>query len=460
MIKGLDYWYDGQMRRFIEQIVRAFSGFQYQTGWSIGENGERVPPRLVMVPCTLAQTDRQIAHILKNNSENVMLSVPRITVFMSDLQPRRGDLQNTNFVDTRQVVEREYDEEAGAYTPNSKRGKSYTVMRLMPLPFEMTIQVDIWTSTIDQKFQLFEQIGVACMPDFDIQNSDNALDWTALTTCTFESMTWSSRGVQIGTSEEIEIMTLNFKLPIWLSPPAKVMQQNVIEQVVTNIHDSGVPDDLSDLVYTAPISQTITSPGNHHIEVSKNVITLLGPKGAKHDESGNVYSWQKLVETYNQPLRPTLSQIRLKRSPEHIDETDHDLIGVVQQDPASPNKLIWTLDPDTLPQNTLPPIDGIINSLKRWPGNGLPPAARGQRYLITNEQGGPSQAWGILRAPENAIIEFSNGAWNTVFAPVRGETSEQFILNLATSEQLRWNGEDWVKTFGGIYGPGYWRFKF
>jgi hypothetical protein len=455
MIKGLDYWYDNQQRRYLEQVVRAFSGFQYMTGWS-EKDGVRIPPKLVMVDCSMAQTDRQVAHILKNNSENTLLTVPRITVHQSDLQIRREDLKNVNHIDTRQVVEREFDETTGQYTTNSKRGKSYTVMRLMPLPFTMTIQVDIWTSTLDQKYQLIEQIGVACMPDFDIQNSDNALDWTALTTCTFENMNWSSRSMPVGSDDAIEIMTLNFKLPIWLSPPAKVMQQNVIEQIVTNVHDGYAEDDILE---QDRMFQNITTPGNHSILVQGNVITLLGAEGDVLDGQGKPYSWAKLIDTYDRPLRSTVSQIRLKTSPEQIDDWSHDLIGSIQHDTSAANQLIWTLDPDTLPVNSLPPIDGIINSLKKFPGKGLPNPARGQRYLLVNEQGGPSQAWGNLRASEGSIIEYQAGEWKVIYSPVRGDPTNQYVLNLGSGEQLRWNGEDWVKTIDGIYPPGYWRFN-
>jgi hypothetical protein len=456
MIQGLEYWYDGQMRRFLEQIVRAFSGFQYMTGWR-EVDGQRIPPQLKMVPCTLDQTDRVVAHILKNQSENTLLTVPRITVAHTGLQLRRGDLQHPGHVDTRQVFEREFDPESGRYLParGERSGRSYTVERLMPRPFEMLIQVDIWTSNRDQKHQLAEQILTVIAPDFQIQNSDNALDWTALTYMELQDINLSSRSVPVGTDGEIDIMTLNLRLPFWLSPPAKVTQQKVIEQIVTNVHDARSNEEATD---QNQMFRHITTPGNHAIEVRNGTMKLLGPEGATTDDEGNVYDWRKLISLYGD-LRPTLSQVRLKTAPEQIEDWSHDMIGTIQYDATRPNMLFWQIDPDTLPANTQGPVDAVINPLKTWPGEGLPGQHNGQRYLVLHDIAGPSQAWGSLRAHMNDIIEYRQGAWTVTFSPVRGDTAPHFVLNLKSGNQLRWNGEDWVMTIDGLYAPGYWRFS-
>lgn len=43
-ITPYEFFYDGQQRRFLEQIVRAFSGFSYQTGRQGGA------PQTLLVP--------------------------------------------------------------------------------------------------------------------------------------------------------------------------------------------------------------------------------------------------------------------------------------------------------------------------------------------------------------------------------------------------------------------------
>ena len=40
----------------------------------------------------------------------------------------------------------------------------------MPVPYNLTMQVDIWTSNSDQKFQLLEQILTLYNPSVDINS--------------------------------------------------------------------------------------------------------------------------------------------------------------------------------------------------------------------------------------------------------------------------------------------------
>lgn len=444
-IQGLDYWYDGQMRRFLEQIVRAFSGYQYATGRRNGQN-----PQLRMVPCRMASRDRLAAAIQRNNSENTLLTVPLITVDRRSLKGRREDVQSLTHVDTRLVTERAVDEN-GAYT--NTVGNRYSVERLMPRPFEMSIQVDIWTSNMDQKDQLMEQILTVIYPNFEIQNSDNALDWTAKTMIEVEDIEWTSRSIPIGTENEIEVATITLRLPFWLTPPAKVTHQRIVDQIVTNINAGQVEEVVTNIDEGATrLAQNITTPGSHWVRVENGVVTLLGPEGAVHDPRGETYRWSDLLPLYG-PLRPTQSTITLLSGDIEIGPQ---VIGTLEAG-AEDNELFWTVDIDTLPGNDLQPVNAIIDPLRTWPGNGLPVAVNGQRYLVIHEVGN-SQAWGTLHARENDIIQFSNGVWTVVFAAA-STTTVKHVLNLSTTRQLRWTGADWVLSIDGDYGPGHWRLK-
>jgi hypothetical protein len=446
MIKGLDYWYDGQMRRFLAQIIRAFSGFQYRTGYNA--NGA---PQLVMVPCRGATTERMVANILSNGSTNAANAVPMICVYQTGLRGRRDAIQNPNHVSTVQVTERDVDGN-GHYTGD--RGRSYTVQRLMPRPFEATFNVDLWTSNLDQKHQLVEQIATIFYPDIAIQNSDNPLDWTALTTLHLEDeIQWSSRSVNIGTESEIDVTTFTLRLPFWLSPPAKVQQQKLIEQIIVNIHD-GHHDDLP--TDENLLTRQIITPGDHCISVENGRITLLGSEAAPHDAEGNIYPWHDLLRLYG-TLRPTESTIHLKQN-DNLDDTADDIVGSIQIEPSQPNVLIWSVHPETLPANTLAPVDAIIDPRKHFPGEHLDLPQPGQRYLLVHSLSGPSQAWGNLNAHEGAIIQFGETGWTEVFRPTHGDTTTKvYVLNKHTGRQLRWNGFDWVLTIDGEYHPGMWR---
>jgi hypothetical protein len=438
MIHGLEYWYDGQQRRFLEQIVRAFSGFKYETGRRNGQD-----PQLVMVPCRLASTDRMVAHIIKNNSENTLNTVPLITVHQSGLKGRREDVQYQQHVDTIQIRERKIDPVTGKYLP--ELGRSYTVKRLMARPFEMDIQVDIWTSNMMQQHQLVEQILTVIYPEFDIQNSDNPLDQTALTIMHFESIDLNSRSIPVGSESEINVTTIRLRLPFWLSPPALVTEQRVIQQVITNINTG----DSTGFSETTPL---VTTPGNHWIDVDNGGIRLLGAKA--QDDPTNPQDWGPLLERYGE-LRPTISTIRLKTEPENLDDDSFDIVGTIQIDANNPNRLLWQLDPDTLPANTLPSVNGVIDPLRSFPGSGLPGQVVGQRYLVINDVGN-SQIWGNLSAKANDIIVYTQQGWVVATTPVVNGPS-QYLLNVPTGRQLRWNGQEWVLTIDGTYAPGHWR---
>lgn len=442
-ISQYEFWYDQQQTRVLMQLVRGFSGFSYQTGIVAGQ-----PPQTILVPCRVASTNRMVANLMSNLSENSLLAVPLITVSQTGLRGRREDLQNPNFVDTRQVYER--DILHGTYGP--KQGNAYSVDRLMPLPFTMDIQVDIWTSNMQQKYMLIEQILPVIYPQFEIQNSDNALDWTAVTVCLVDDdLTFSSRTIPIGTTDEIDVMTIQLKVPIWLSAPAKVKRISRIEEVVANIYQGEI-DPVTGLIDAgSQYGQVIVTPDDACISVDGPIITLLGAKEATLLSDGSVPSWWNLINKYG-VLFETVSGIRVFINGD-IDGVA--VAGSVQYGGA-PNQLRWTIEASTLPVNTLPAITGVLDPLKSFPGHGIPLAASGQRYLLINDVGN-SVAWGLtFSAQTNDIIERVAGEWLISFN-ASDSASTQYVLNTFTGRQLRWTGTAWVMSIDGVYQPGHWR---
>jgi len=478
-IATYEFFYDAQVRRYLYQIVRAFSGFQFMPGNGI--------PRLV--PCHMANQNRQVGHILRNNSENTLMTCPMITAFIKGMTPNRDRTQAPTHVSTVAVNERAIDPTTGLYT--NQLGRQYTVERRMPHPIDATIQIDVWTSNEMQKHQLFEQIYPLFNPGFDIQSSENPLDWSALTTMMLEEFTWSSRAIPIGTSDEIDIMTFSFKLPIWINPPALVKEQHLIQQIVTNLHSgasidpradrdhaSALPDvvgyeDEATLIAARPIvGQVVTTPGDHQISVATIndsgdmyvQITLLGSGGNETDDDGNIYDWASLLNQYG-TYSPTSSTLRLAHTLED-DNTSLDTIGTFSLVPNQPNMLIWNIIPDTLPGNTLPNIDGVINPLLSAPGlNGMPAAVNGQRYMLLNDFTTNNTAWGggpnnFITASENDIIQYGPSGWSVAF-DASAATSIQFVLNTRSLKQMKFDPIEhgWLMAIDGNYNAGYWRLK-
>jgi hypothetical protein len=314
-------------------------------------------------------------------------------------------------------------------------------------------------------------------PGLDIQTSTNALDWTALTTIELIGVTYSSRSIPIGTSDEIEISSLLFKVPIWLNPPAKLMRQKLIEQIITNISavskediDANSGPDIA-LMYWAEqdiFARNITTPGNHIVELNGNVLTLLGEDGNVLDGTGSPYVWTKLFDLYDK-FRPGISQIRLKTN-DNMNDHQSDVVGTIQLHPTNLNQLYLTIDITTLPENNLPAINGIIDPRVSWvfvPDNvgvpnpnlkPLPAPVVGDRYMIL-EPISPHTTWGPLSASENDIIEYgANGEWFVAF-DASTALQNYTLVNTKTSKQLTWLNSDknWILTLAGNYTPGFWR---
>ena len=217
------HFYDGQVRRYLLQIIRLLSNFTVKYGDST----------IVRVPVMYGDADRQAAHVINQNSENTLSSAPRIAVYISDLDLDRSRLADASFVGKIHIKERDIDQDLNQY--NSSPGQGFTIERPMPTPFTLTVKVDIWSTSTDQKLQILEQILTFFNPSLEIQTTDNYVDWASLTVVELEDVTFSSRSIPQGTNISIDIATLNLKTPIYLSPPVKVKKLGVITKIISNI---------------------------------------------------------------------------------------------------------------------------------------------------------------------------------------------------------------------------------
>jgi hypothetical protein len=126
--------------------------------------------------------------------------------------------------------------------------------------------------------------------------------------------------------------------------------------------------------------------------------------------------------------------------------------------------LLFSVDADTIPSNTLTPITAVINPLLSGPGAGLPAASQGQRYLLTENTGsedGYAQAWAgvatqYLVAQANDIVEYDGSRWIIVFDSTNSTVNKQYVTNLTTELQYEWTGETWIKSYQGLYPGGTW----
>jgi len=371
------------------------------------------------------------------------------------------------------VRQRTYDTATESY--ETTQGNAFTVERLMPVPYKLTITLDIWTSNTNQKMQLLEQILTLFNPSLEIQSTDNFLDWTSLSVVELESTQWTSRTIPMSTENPIDIATLKFNLPIWISPPAKVKKLGVIERVIASMYDA--QGDFVDAIINNDLllgTRVMITPWMYKLVVIENKIQVLYnpvvvPNGSYEDldptaiVADSPLLWPAVINAYG-TLRPGISQIRLNNPP-NTEDTANPIIGTIVIDPNDDRLVLFDVDQDTAPQNTLDPITAIINPLASAPGDGLPVPAVGQRYLLTEPTGNVTnsvnpEAWiGDLGQPlvaiANDIIEWNGTRWRIVFVSADA-TAVQYVTNITTGTQYEWTGEMWIKSYQGIYPGGTW----
>lgn len=447
---AVQYFYDGQIRRFLVQFIRIVSNFEVEFGKD--SDGTR---SLQRVPVYYGDASRQAAAILRSNSENIMNAVPAMSAYISGLTYEQTRVQEPTFVSKMQLRERQYDPETGTY--GTTQGDSYTVERLMPVPYKLTIKLDIWTSNTEQKMQLLEQMLVLFNPSLEIQSTDNYIDWTSLSYIQLLPDTvWSSRTVPAGADESIDIATLTFEMPIWISSPAKVKRLGVIQKFVGSIYnEQGELNEDTSLTNLA--ARRYVTPLNYGVFYTGNQLQLLKPQevavGNSTIKVRPPETWRSLIEVYG-TLVTGQSEIRLALP------TGTELIGSINYHPTEPGILLFEPVEDTLPVNTLTAVNAIINPVNVAVDSSLLSPAAGARYLLTDDVGDEgnvegSVVWGNLVAYTNDIIEYDGSKWYVAFDSAN-EHNLEYVTNINTNVQYQWNGEIWSKSVEGVYRGGEW----
>jgi hypothetical protein len=448
------FFYDNQIRRFLIQFAKIFSNWQVTRGKD--PNGNDI---LVRVPIMYGDSSRQASTIIANNSASNLPSAPLITYYISGLEYNQKWTQDPTFVDKVNVRQRAYNADTGQY--ETTQGQAFTVERLMPVPYNLRITVDFWTTNYQQKLELIEQLGTLFNPSLEIQSTDNFIDWTSLSVVYQDGLTFSSRTIPQGTGNPIDVMSWKFYMPIWLSTAAKLKKMGVIEKVIASIYKGTALQDIQNDDLLLGTRQKIT-PYGYKVLLIGNRLQLL-PADETFFPSNidlnyptppetNLY-WSSLLNVYG-TVRPGISQIWLENP-----YMDTEIVGTIVPDPTDDRLLIYNIDPDTLPQNTLSPVNSVVNPITSGPNAGLPGPINGVRYLLVDNvghEGDSTVAWGNLVANANDIVEYDgdSGQWFVSFASQESTTIE-YVTNLTTSIQYRYTPDGvWMKSYEGWYGQG------
>jgi hypothetical protein len=337
----------------------------------------------------------------------------------------------------------------------------------MPVPYDLTMNLDIWTTNTEMKLQLLEQMLCLFNPALEIQSTDNYVDWTSLSYVELSDVNFTSRTVPIGTEDTIDIATLTFEMPIWLSMPAKVKKMGVIHKIINSIYDA--QGDLAEAIGNDGLAlgqRLVVTPGRYGAILLNGQAELVD-YGAE-STSDNLHTsqitqgnaakpdWRAVLEQYG-PINPGITQLRFSQ------ESGGEVVGTIAYHPTDPHILLITVDADSIPTNSLSAIDAIIK-----PSNVKSSLTKnvGTRYLILEDIGNSDNSDGPdfwkstggvdFVANANDIIEWDGTQWTISFDSSTKEDIE-YVTNATTSIQYKWTGTQWLKSYEGEYLPENWR---
>jgi hypothetical protein len=236
----------------------------------------------------------------------------------------------------------------------------------------------------------------------------------------------------------------------------------VIEKIIASIFKGNALTDIQDDDLLLGTRQKIT-PYGYKILLIGNTLQILPQAIAFYPGNNNLdlppnpdtdIYWSSVLNVYG-TVKPGISQIWLQNP-----YMTTDIVGTIVPNPNDDRLLIYNIDPDTLPQNTLDPVDGVINPQLTGPNAGLPGPVNGRRYLLVDNIGAPGDstvAWGSVIAFANDIIEYnaSTGQWFVSFnSTTATPTTLEYVTNLTTNVQYRFVDDAWMKSYEGWYDQG------
>lgn len=193
-----------------------FAGLKVHTGkMATGDVG------VITVPIRYASADRVVEALGANNAtQNKLHTLPMMAVYMNSLELAPDRLHGVGGKDRRTFLE-----QGGVFPADIK-----SITRVVPIPYDMMMELSLYASNTDQMYQMIEQILMLFDAyTLELQFNDKFFDWTRLTTLELLSIGNEENVPQL-TERRTIVQTLSFKLPIWLSPPAEI-RRDIINEI-------------------------------------------------------------------------------------------------------------------------------------------------------------------------------------------------------------------------------------
>jgi hypothetical protein len=198
------------MKAALLQFCNIFAGLTVSTGRN--ECGDQ---EFLGVPITVGSRDRVVAALQAGNTQNKPFSLPIMSANMTglNLSPNK---KGTGVVDRRVYLP------AGGVFPNDLK----TVVRVMPIPYIMNVDLSIYASNSNQMHQILEQLLMLFDPTLQIQTSDAAFDWTKIASVELVGIN-NEENFPPGGDRRIIVWSLQFVIPFYISVPIDIKDEMV-----------------------------------------------------------------------------------------------------------------------------------------------------------------------------------------------------------------------------------------
>ena len=140
-----------------------------------------------------------------------------------------------------------------------------------------------------------------------------------------------------------------------------------------------------------------------------------------------------------------------------------EVIGTIATHPTDSSLLLYSPFDDTTPANTVSPITAIIDPSSANINTAITQPNSGTRYLIVNDIDSTNTFNALWTGTDNQdlvanahdIIQYNGVHWTVVFDS-RNIHVLNYVTNLTTGIQYKWQDQQWTKSYDGVYRAGEW----
>lgn len=228
------YFYSKQLKSYLGMFMAIFAGLHVETGKR--GDGET---RFMKVPVVYGSKDRVVAAVLGEHTQNKPIQLPVMSAYMRNLQIAPERMKGSGLERSSVHVPQ------GGLLPDDV----VNLKQRMPVPYNMDVELSVYTSNLDQHWQILEQIMMLFDPSVQIERSDSVYDWAKNVIVTLTDLDFDEN-YPAGTERRKIQTTLRFQMPIWIESPASY-KNDVVKVIKLRIQ---AMTDLADFAESVAIA--------------------------------------------------------------------------------------------------------------------------------------------------------------------------------------------------------------